>query len=182
MSEEKDFGAKSDQQEKVISIDRVTKVVKGGKNMRFRATVVVGDLNGKVGVGVSKALEVPKAIRKAIEAARKKQVVIKFIGTTIAHEVYGKYGASKVVVKPARKGTGVIAGGAIRSVLELVGLKDVVAKSLGSTNPINSARATIDALSHILDRASIEALRGKKIFVRQPKELYQKPQENVVNA
>ena len=115
---ERDFNAKeSDQQERVISIDRVTKVVKGGKNMRFRAAVVVGDLKGKVGFGVSKSIEVPKAIRKAIEAAKKSQVTVKFFGTTIPHEIEGKYEASRVILKPARKGTGVIACGAVRSVL-----------------------------------------------------------------
>jgi small subunit ribosomal protein S5 len=163
---EKEFG-KSDQQEKVIGIDRVTKVVKGGKNMRFRATVVVGDLKGKVGVGVSKALEVPKAIRKAIEAAKKNQVTIKMWGTTIPHEVLGKYGASEVLLKPAAKGTGVIAGGAVRSVLELAGIKDIVAKSLGSTNAINSARAAIVGLSELMEQAEIEKLRGVKLSLRK---------------
>lgn len=163
---EKEFG-KSDQQEKVIGIDRVTKVVKGGKNMRFRATVVVGDLKGKVGVGVSKALEVPKAIRKAIEAAKKSQINVKTWGTTIPHEVIGKYGASEVLLKPAAKGTGVIAGGAVRSVLELAGLKDVVAKSLGSTNPINSARAAICGLKQLMDQAEVEKIRGVKLSIRK---------------
>lgn len=164
--EEKEFG-KSDQQEKVISINRVTKVVKGGKNLRFRATVVVGDLNGKVGVGVSKALEVPKAIRKAIEAAKKNQVNVKMWGTTIPHEIVGKYGASEVLLKPAAKGTGVIAGGAVRAVLELAGIKDIVAKSLGSTNAINSARAAIIGLGLLMDPASIENLRGTKLSIRK---------------
>ncbi len=159
---------KSDQQEKVLSIDRVTKVVKGGKNMRFRATVVVGDLQGKVGIGVSKALEVPKAIRKAIEDARKNQIQIDLGGaTTIAHDSTGAYKAAKVLIKPARKGTGVIAGGAVRAVLELAGVKDIVAKSLGSSSPINTARATINALSAITSREKAEELRGVKVFVRK---------------
>jgi small subunit ribosomal protein S5 len=161
---ERDFNAKeSDQQERVISIDRVTKVVKGGKNMRFRAAVVVGDLKGSVGFGVSKSIEVPKAIRKAIEAAKKSQIVVKFFGTTIPHEIEGKYEASRVILKPARKGTGVIAGGAVRSVLELAGIKDVVAKSKGSSSPVNAARATIYALSQLLDQKTIEDLRGVKL-------------------
>ena len=162
---EREFG-KSDQQEKVIGIERVTKVVKGGKNMRFRATVVVGDLKGKVGVGVSKALEVPKAIRKAIEDAKKNQVEISFDGTTIAHDVIGKFKAAKVLMRPARKGTGVIAAGAIRSVLELAGIKDVVAKSLGSKSAINTAKATIDGLSSLMDRSEVENLRGVKLSLR----------------
>jgi small subunit ribosomal protein S5 len=160
---EKDFNAKSDQQEKVISINRVTKVVKGGKNMRFRAAVVVGDLKGNVGVGISKSIEVPKAIRKAIESAKKAQVLVKMAGTTIPHDVVGKYESSVVILKPARKGTGVIAGGAVRAVLEMAGLKDVVAKIKNSSTAINAARATIVALKQLMDKASIEALRGVKI-------------------
>jgi len=165
--EQKEYGNKTDQQEKVIGIDRVTKVVKGGKNMRFRATVVVGDLKGKVGVGVSKALEVPKAIRKAIEAAKKNQITVNIWGTTVPHQIIGKYGASEVLLKPAAKGTGVIAGGAVRSVLELAGIKDVVAKSLGSTNAINCARAAIVALENLMEQGAIEKLRGVKLSVRR---------------
>ena len=161
---EKDFNARNtDQQERVISIDRVTKVVKGGKNMRFRAAVVVGDLKGNVGFGVSKSIEVPKAIRKAIEAAKKSQISVKFFGTTIPHEIEGKYEASRVVLKPARKGTGVIAGGAVRAVLELAGIKDIVAKSKGSSSPVNAARATIYALDALMDQKTVEELRGVKL-------------------
>lgn len=164
---EKEF-SKSDQQEKVLSIDRVTKVVKGGKNMRFRATVVVGDLQGKVGIGVSKALEVPKAIRKAIEDAKKNQIQIDFAGsTTISHDSIGVFKAAKVLLKPARKGTGVIAGGAVRAVLELAGIKDIVAKSMGSSSPINTARATIEALNTLFNREKVEALRGVKLSLRR---------------
>lgn len=166
MASEKDFNKKnSDQQEKVIAINRVTKVVKGGKNMRFRASVVVGDLKGNVGFGVCKSAEVPKAIRKAIEQAKKNQVTVKFAGTTIPHQVVGKYESSKVLLKPARKGTGVIAGGAVRSVLELAGIKDVVAKSQGSSCAINAARATMLALSQLMDKASAEQLRGVKLNI-----------------
>jgi small subunit ribosomal protein S5 len=167
---EKDFNKNSDQQEKVISINRVTKVVKGGKNLRFRAAVVVGDLKGKVGFGVCKSAEVPKAIRKAIESAKKSQISIVMTGSSIAHEVIGKYEASKVVLRPARKGTGVIAGGAIRSVLELAGIKDIVAKSKGSSCPINAARATLVALSNLMDRKKIESLRGVKLTVNNVSE------------
>ena len=160
----KDFNKKNtDQQEKVIAINRVTKVVKGGKNMRFRASVVVGDLKGKVGFGVCKSAEVPKAIRKAIEQAKKSQVMVKFCGTTIPHPVVGKYESSKVLLKPARKGTGVIAGGAVRSVLELAGIKDVVAKSQGSSCAINCARATLIALEQLMDKVTVEQLRGIKL-------------------
>ena len=166
MASEKDFNKKNtDQQEKVIAINRVTKVVKGGKNMRFRASVVVGDLKGKVGFGVCKSAEVPKAIRKAIEQAKKGQVMVKFLGTTIPHAVVGKYESSKVLLKPARKGTGVIAGGAVRSVLELAGIKDVVAKSQGSSCAVNAARATLVALSQLMDKATVEQLRGIKLHV-----------------
>jgi small subunit ribosomal protein S5 len=161
---ERDF-QKSDQQEKVISIDRVTKVVKGGKNMRFRTAVVVGDLNGRIGLGISKSIEIPKAIRKAIENAKKSQIKVGFTGTSIAHEVFGKFGASKVVLKPATKGTGVIAGGAVKLVLELAGIKDVVAKSLGSSTTINLARATIDALKQLMNQAEMEKLRGIKLSI-----------------
>lgn len=161
---EKDFNAKNtDQQERVISIDRVTKVVKGGKNMRFRAAVVVGNLKGNVGFGVSKSIEVPKAIRKAIEAAKKNQINVKFLGTTIPHDIEGKYEASRVLLKPARKGTGVIAGGAVRAVLELAGIRDIVAKSKGSSSPVNAARATIYALSNLMDQKAVENLRGVKL-------------------
>ncbi|MDR2431062.1 MAG: 30S ribosomal protein S5 [Candidatus Margulisbacteria bacterium] len=163
---EKDFNARNtDQQERVVAIDRVTKVVKGGKNMRFRAAVVVGDLKGNVGFGVSKSIEVPKAIRKAIEAAKKAQIRVKFLGTTIPHDIEGKYEASRVILKPARKGTGVIAGGAVRAVLELAGIKDVVAKSKGSSSPVNAARATIYALRSLLDQKTVESLRGVKISI-----------------
>jgi small subunit ribosomal protein S5 len=168
---EKDFNKKAgDQQEKVIAINRVTKVVKGGKNLRFRASVVVGDLKGLVGFGVCKSAEVPKAIRKAIESARKNQIKVKMIGTTIPHEVEGKYESSLVFLKPARKGTGVIAGGAIRSVLELAGIKDVVAKSKGSSSPINAARATIVALNSLIDKQKMEEFRGIKLATRDNSE------------
>jgi small subunit ribosomal protein S5 len=161
---EKDFNAKNtDQQERVIAINRVTKVVKGGKNMRFRAAVVVGDLKGNVGFGVSKSIEVPKAIRKAIEAAKKSQIQVKFLGTTIPHDIEGKFEASRVILKPARKGTGVIAGGAVRAVLELAGIKDIVAKSKGSSSPVNAARATISALNSLMDQKTVETLRGVKL-------------------
>lgn len=149
--------------EKVIQIRRVNKVVKGGKRLAFRATVVVGDMNGKVSLGVGKATEVPNAIRKAIESAKKTMAEVKVTNQTVAHEVIGKFASSKVILKPAPKGTGVIAGGSARIILELAGIKNVVAKSQGSNNAINSARATINALLNVVDPQQIATLRGKEI-------------------
>ena len=154
------------EKEKVIQIRRVTKVVKGGKRMSFRAAVVVGDGISRVGVGVGKAAEVAAAIRKGVEEAKRHQVSINKIGSTIPHEILGKLGASEVILKPAPKGTGVIAGGAVRTVLELAGISDVVAKSLGSANAINSARATLVALGNLKDLSTEEAIRGKKLNVK----------------
>lgn len=154
------------EKEKVIQIRRVTKVVKGGKRMGFRAAVIVGDGEGHVGLGVGKAAEVAAAIRKGVEEARKYQVPVLRKGLTIPHETRGKLGASKVILRPAPRGTGVIAGGAVRTVLELSGISDVVAKSIGSPSAINTAKATIEALKKIKDIREEEALRGKKLDVR----------------
>lgn len=148
--------------EKVIQIRRVTKVVKGGKKMGFRAVVVVGDLASHVGLGIGKAAEVSSAIRKGAETARKYQLGVPLVSSTIPHPVSGSFGASKVVLRPAPRGTGVIAGGATRIVLELSGIKNVVAKSIGSTNAINVARATMAALSSLKKLEEVEKLRGKK--------------------
>jgi len=144
--------------EKVVQIRRVTKVVKGGKKMGFRVVVVVGDEKSRVGVGTGKSNEVSTAIRKAVESAKKKMIDVKMVGTTLPHPMVGKFGASSVVLKPAPRGTGVIAGGAVRIILELGGIKDVVAKSIGSSNAVNIARATIDGLSKLKD-VKIESLR-----------------------
>lgn len=167
---EKDFNAPSDEQEKVIQIRRVTKVVKGGKKLSFRATVVVGDLNGNVGLGIGKSNEVPKAIRKGIEKAKKKMINFKLVGTSIAHQIVGEAGASKVLLQPARQGTGVIAGGAVRSVLELSGIRDVVAKSMGSNNAINSALATLNGLERLMERNQVEEKRGVGLYLRNVSE------------
>jgi small subunit ribosomal protein S5 len=135
--------------ESIVKIGRVTKVAKGGRRFRFTALVVVGNKNGIVGVGTGKAKEVPDAIKKAVDEAFKNLVTIKLHGSTIAHDITYKYNASKIVLKPASEGTGLIAGGAARPVLELVGLKDIIAKSLGSNNPNNLVQATIEALGKI---------------------------------
>ena len=136
-------------EEVVVNISRVTKVVKGGRRFRFSALVVVGDKKGHVGFGIGKAKEVPDAIKKAVDNAFKNITTVKIKGSTIAHDVTHKYNASKIILKPASEGTGVIAGGAARPVIELAGIKDILTKSLGSNNPSNLVRATIEALSKI---------------------------------
>jgi len=140
---------KEDFQEAIVKIGRVTKVVKGGRRFRFTALVVVGDKNGTVGFGTGKAKEVPDAIKKALDDAFKSLVKVDIHGTTIAHDIQHKYNSSKILLKPASEGTGLIAGGAARPVLELLGIKDIIAKSLGSNNPNNLVQATVEALTRI---------------------------------
>ena len=152
-----------DLQERVVEVRRVTKVVKGGRNFRFAALVVVGDENGHVGIGTGKAMEVPDAIKKAAEDAKKNLIRVPIVGTTIPHEVIGHFGAGKIIIMPAQEGTGIIAGGAARTVLELSGLKDVRAKSLGSNNPRNMVNATIEGLNSLKTVEEIAKLRGKKV-------------------
>ena len=152
-----------DLEERVIEIRRVAKVVKGGRNFRFAALVVVGDSNGHVGIGSGKAMEVPDAIRKAVEDAKKNLITVPRVGTTIPHEVVGHFGAGKILIMPAQEGTGVLAGGPVRAVLELAGVSDVRAKSTGSNNPRNMVNATMAGLKDIKTAESIARLRGKKV-------------------
>lgn len=150
-------------EEEVVSVGRVTKVTKGGRHFRFSATVVVGDRKGQVGLGTGKANEVPDAIKKASQEATKKVIRVSIVDGTIPHEVYGKRGASNVMLKPASKGTGVKAGGPVRSVLELAGVKDILSKSLGSNTKINMAYATLQALSKLKTKEEVAKLRGKTV-------------------
>lgn len=155
---------RTDLEEKVIDINRVTKVVKGGRQFRFSATVVVGNRKGKVGLGTGKAKEMPDAVKKATQAASKNLINVELIDNrTISHEIISKEGAVRVMLKPATEGTGVKAGGPVRDVLELAGVKDVLSKSLGSSTKINTARATLNALKNQKSPAHIAALRGKSI-------------------
>lgn len=149
--------------ETVVDINRVAKVVKGGRTFRFSALVVVGDGNGHVGCGTGKAAEIPEAVRKAIEDAKKNMITVPMVGTTITHEIIGEYGAGRVLMKPAGPGTGVIAGGPARAVLELAGIRDIRTKSLRSNNPKNMVGATIQGLANLKDAKEVAALRGKTV-------------------
>lgn len=155
--------SKLDLKEKVVNIGRVTKVVKGGRNFRFSVLVVVGDENGYVGAGIGKSTEIPDAIKKGIEDAKKNLVNVSLYKTSIPHEVYGQFGAGKVFLKPAAKGTGVIAGGPVRAVLELAGIRDIRTKSLGSSNSRNMVNATIQGLAQLRNAEQIAKIRGKAV-------------------
>src|SRR5579859_5049190 len=154
---------RSDLTERVVSLNRVAKVVKGGRKFSFSALIVVGDGNGRVGAGLGKAREVPEAIRKGIEIAKRSMISVPMVGTTIPHEVRYKWGAARIMLKPAAPGTGVISGGAMRAVMELSGVKDVLTKSTGTNNPINTVRATLEAIQTMRTAQDVADLRGKTV-------------------
>ena len=149
--------------EKLVAVNRVSKTVKGGRNMRFSALMVVGDEKGRVGCGMGKAVEIPEAIRKGVEDAKKSMINVPLNGTTIPHEVVGVFGTGRVKLLPAPEGTGVIAGGPVRAVLEACGIKDIVTKSIGTNNKINMVRATLAGLSQLRSAEQVAALRGKSV-------------------
>ena len=153
----------SDLQENVVFINRVAKVVKGGRRFSFAAVVVVGDGKGRVGAGLGKAAEVPEAIRKGVEDAKKNMINVALKNGTIPHESLGIYGAGKVIMRPAAEGTGIKAGGPVRAVLALAGVRNVLTKSLGSSNPINMVKATLDGMAKLEDVQTVAALRGKTV-------------------
>ena len=152
-----------DLKERLVSINRVAKVVKGGRNFRYSALMVVGDENGHVGVGMGKAAEIPEAVRKGVEDAKRHMIEIPLVGTSIPHAVEGKFGKGHVRMLPAQEGTGVIAGGPARAVLEMVGIKDIRTKSFGSNNPANCVKATMDGLRQLRTAEEIAKLRGKTV-------------------
>lgn len=153
----------SEFKEKLVAVNRVSKTVKGGRNMRFSALMVVGDEKGRVGCGMGKATEIPEAIRKGLDAAKKNMKTIPLNGTTIPHEVVGIFGTGKVKMLPAPEGTGVIAGGPVRAVLEAVGIKDIVTKSIGTNNKINMVKATLEGLKQLRSAEEVARLRGKTV-------------------
>ena len=156
-------GERSDLTDRVVRVNRVSKVVKGGRKFSFSALIVVGDMNGRVGAGIGKAREVTEAIRKGMDVAKRNMITVPMVGTTIPHEVRLKWGAAKIMLKPAAPGTGVISGGAMRAVIETAGIKDILTKSHGTNNPINTVRATLAALQQLKTAQQIAELRGKEV-------------------
>ncbi|HOA63270.1 MAG: 30S ribosomal protein S5 [Acholeplasmataceae bacterium] len=150
-------------EERIVSINHITKVVKGGRRYRFNVVVVVGDRKGRVGFGTGKAVEIPDAIKKAVEKAKKNLITVPIVNTTIPHAVTGEFGSGKVFLKPAPAGTGVVAGGPVRAVVELAGIENILSKSLGSNTPINVVRATIDGLLNLRTAEEVAKLRGKTV-------------------
>jgi small subunit ribosomal protein S5 len=156
-------GERSELADRVVRVNRVAKVVKGGRKFSFSALIVVGDMNGRVGAGIGKAREVTEAIRKGMEVAKRNMITVPMVGTTIPHAVELKWGAARIMLKPAAPGTGVISGGAMRAVIETAGIKDILTKSHGTNNPINTVRATLAALQQLKTAQQIAELRGKEI-------------------
>ena len=153
----------SEFKEKLVAVNRVSKTVKGGRNMRFSALMVVGDEKGRIGCGMGKAVEIPEAIRKGTEDAKKNMITVALTDTTIPHEVVGVYGTGKVLMLPAPEGTGVIAGGPVRAVIEAAGIKDIRTKSIGSNNPINMVKAALNGLSQLRSAEQVAKMRGKTV-------------------
>jgi small subunit ribosomal protein S5 len=160
---EQNYKSADEMQERLVFINRVAKVVKGGRNFRFTALMVVGDGNGKVGVGSGKAAEIPEAVRKGIEAAKRNMIQVPIEGTSIPHRALGRFGSGRVLLLPAEEGSGVIAGGPVRAVLEMAGIKDIRTKSQGSNNPANCVKATIEGLKQLRTASQVAKLRGKSV-------------------
>lgn len=160
---EQKYKSADEMQERLVFINRVSKVVKGGRNFRFTALMVVGDGKGKVGVGSGKATEIPEAVRKGVEKAKRNMITVPIEGTSIPHKTIGKFGSGQVLLLPAEEGSGVIAGGPVRAVLEMVGIKDIRTKSQGSNNPANCVKATIEGLKQLRTASQVAKLRGKSV-------------------
>jgi small subunit ribosomal protein S5 len=160
---EQNYKSADEMQERLVFINRVAKVVKGGRNFRFTALMVVGDGNGRVGVGSGKAAEIPEAVRKGVEAAKRNMIKVPIEGISIPHRALGKFGSGQVLLLPAEEGSGVIAGGPVRAVLEMVGIKDIRTKSQGSNNPANCVKATIEGLKQLRTASQVAKLRGKSV-------------------